>query len=112
MKPSSLSTLATAAFIFVEGMSTVGRSMRLALRMRVSRSAIGSVIMVCAPSPAGLGDARDQPVARQAPEADPADAELAVDRPRPAAQLAAVADADDLARLHELGGVALGGVLL
>src|ERR1700730_12208932 len=104
MKPSSLSTWAMRCFIFVAGMSTTGRSMRLALRMRVSMSAIGSVIIAASPSsPAGLLDAGDQPVGGHVPEADPADAELAVVGPRPAAQLAAQADADDLARLHQLG---------
>src|SRR5713101_1405593 len=45
MKPSSLSTCARCCFKCVEGISTAGDSMRLALRMRVSMSAIGSVIM-------------------------------------------------------------------
>src|SRR5262245_27559656 len=97
MKPSSLSTWATAALSLVAGMSTNWRSIRLALRMRVSRSARGSVIMVV-PSPARLLHAGDQPVAGQVAEADPADAELAVDRPGPAAQPTAQPDADALAR--------------
>ena len=33
-------------FMFVEGISTAGASVRLALRTRVNISAIGSVIMV------------------------------------------------------------------
>src|SRR5262249_8575282 len=94
MKPSSLSTWATPILRRVAGMSTAGRSMRLALRMRVSMSARGSVIMVVVSSPARLDYARDEPVAGHVAEADPADAELAVDRPRPAAQPAAQADAD------------------
>src|SRR2546421_8165790 len=98
MKPSSLSTWATRALSLVAGMSTAGRSMRLALRMRVSMSARESVIMVGSPSPAGLGHARDQSVAGHVAETDAADAELAVDGPRPAAQAAAQADADPLAR--------------
>src|SRR5260370_9654752 len=100
MKPSSLSTWAPAALRRLAGMSTTGRSMKLALRMRVSMSATVSVIMGRLPSPARLGDAGDQPVAGHVPEADAADAELAVDRPRPPAQLAAQADADDVARPH------------
>src|SRR5947208_7858783 len=80
-------------------MSTTGRSIRLALRIRVSMSANGSVIMV-APSPAGLLDARDQPVTRHVAEADPADAEFPVDRPRAATQLAAQPNADAVARPH------------
>src|SRR5205085_1429336 len=84
------------------GISTAGRSMRLALRMRVSMSAIGSVIMAWVPfrSPARLAHAGDQAAAGHVPETDAADAELAVDGPRPPAQLAAQADADLLARRH------------
>src|SRR5579884_2204130 len=100
MKPSSLSTSATAALRRLAGMSTAGRSMKLALRMRVSMSATVSVIMVVGPSPARLGDAGDQPVAGHVAEADAADAELAVHRPRPPAQFAAQPDADDVARPH------------
>src|SRR5262249_48367761 len=81
-------------FSLVAGISTTGRSMRLALRSRVSMSAIGSVIIAGILSPAGLLDARDQAVAGHAAEADPADAELAVHGPRPPAQSAAEADAD------------------
>src|SRR5919108_2326932 len=103
MNPSSLSTWATPILRRVAGMSTAGRSMRLALRMRVSMSARLSVIMVGAPSPAGLLDAGDQAVAGHVAEADAADAELAVDGAGPAAQLAAQPDADHLARRHQLG---------
>src|SRR5690348_17297675 len=88
-------------------MSTAGRSMRLALRMRVSMSARLSVIMVGSPSPAGLLDAGNQAVAGHVAEADAADAELAVDGARPAAQLAAQPDADALARRHLDGAVRL-----
>src|SRR5947209_5051257 len=81
---------------------------RLALRMRVSMSATGSVIMMDSPSPARLLDAGDQPVGGQVPEANPADAELAVDGAGPAAQPAAHADADAVARPQlRLGRVAL-----
>src|SRR3954462_5044772 len=108
MNPSSLSTWARATLSLVAGMSTAGRSIRLALRIRVSMSAIGSVIMVRGPPlPAGLLDARDQPVAGQVAEADAADAELAVDGPGPAAEPAAAADADQLPRLELLGLVRL-----
>src|SRR5262245_30797566 len=118
MKPSSLSTWAMAFLIFVVGMSTTGRSMRLALRMRVSMSASGSVIMVGTPSPARLLHAGDQPVAGHVAEADPADAELAVNRPRSPAQPAAQPNADALARRHlhlvrvALAGLQLGQLLL
>src|SRR5438270_770491 len=63
----------------VAGISTAGRSMRLALRMRVSMSATGSVIMMLGPSPTRLLDAGNQPVGGQIPEANAADAELGVD---------------------------------
>src|ERR1700675_868127 len=99
MKPSSLRTCATAALSLVAGMSTAGRSMRLALRMRVSMSANGSVIMVVS-SPARFLDAGNQAVARHVAEADAANAEFAIDGARPAAQLAAQANADALARRH------------
>src|SRR5262245_50315865 len=81
-------------------MSTIGRSIRLAFRIRVSMSAIGSVIMARLLLPAGLLDAGDQAEAGHVPEADAADAELPVDRPRPAADPAAQPDADHLAGLH------------
>src|SRR4051794_7081198 len=99
-------------------MSTWDRSMRLALRMRVSMSANGSVIIARPPSPASLGDARDQPVAGHVAEADPADAELPIHGPGPAAQPAAQADADQLARGHldlvrgPLVGLELGHLVL
>src|SRR5262249_37185667 len=102
MKPSSLRTWATLILRRDAGMSTAGRSMRLALRMRVSMSANESVIMVVAASPAGLLDARDQPLAGHVGETDPADAELAVHGAGAAAQLAAQPHADLVARPHRL----------
>src|SRR5437764_15109733 len=60
MNPSSRSTLASATFSLVAGISTNGRSMVLALRMRVSMSAIGSVIMAVS-SPRGYQDALRTP---------------------------------------------------
>src|SRR5215218_5883615 len=83
-------------------MSTAGDSIRLALRMRVSMSAMLSVIMaVCAPgSPARFLDARDQALQGHVPETDPAQAELAVDGAGPAAEPAAQADADPVPRLQ------------
>src|SRR4051794_30717744 len=111
MKPSSLSTWAMRCFSWVPGMSTTGRSMRLALRMRVSMSAIGSVIMAFVLSPARFLDARNQPAAGHVAEADAADAELAIHGAGPAAQAAAQADADLVARPElVLGRVALVGL--
>src|SRR5919197_1288280 len=100
MKPSSLSTWATLAFRRVAGMSTAGRSIRQALRIRVSMSANGSVIMVHAPSPAGLFDARDQSVAGHVAETDAADAELAIHRPGPATQPTPALDPNPLPGRH------------
>src|SRR6478672_11810089 len=99
MKPSSLSTCATATLSFVAGISAAGRSIEFALRIRVSMSAIGSVIMAESPRsqvsgirvlggrfrppipgsrllvrlPAGLAHAGDQTVGRHVAEADAAD---------------------------------------
>src|SRR2546425_12242963 len=72
-------------------MSTVALRAAVALRMRVRKSAIGSVSM--AASPARLHQARNLPAAHQLPQAEPAHAEAAVERPRAAAQRAAGAGA-------------------
>jgi len=85
-------------FSFDEGMSTYGRSICTALRMRVNMSAIGSVIISrnspanvchgCSPrppndastrtSPTGLFHPRNHAFVAQLAEADPAQLELAV----------------------------------
>src|SRR5581483_11157289 len=88
-------------------MSTAGRSMRLALRMRVSMSANESVIMGKAPSPAGLFDARNQAIAGHASKTDTADAKFAIHGAGPAAELAPQANADTLARRHLHFGIRL-----
>src|SRR5947209_5049409 len=59
----------------------------LALRMRASMSAIGSVII--AASPTRLRHARDHALVRELPQADPAQPELAEHRARTAAAVAA-----------------------
>src|SRR3954447_19396337 len=60
-----------------------------ALRIRVSMSAIGSVIVIAAPpSPRSLGHTGDLARVRELAQADPAEAELAVHRTRPAAPAA------------------------
>src|SRR5688572_18513263 len=74
--------------------------LRSALRMRVARSAIGSVMVMAripwAPggSPGRLLHARDLSLERERTEAETAAAELAVVGPRAAAQVAAVVLAD------------------
>src|SRR5690606_35995010 len=62
----------------------------LALRMRVSMSAMGSVMVMCRlPSPARLGHAGQLAGVGQLAQADPAQPELAVHRVRAAAPPAA-----------------------
>src|SRR6266536_6050964 len=106
------------------GMPTVSWYAEFAFRSRVSMSAIGSVIVMalrpssprfplfpgdlrCARSrllPAGLGDAGQFAAVRHRAEADPAQAEPAVDGTRPAAAGAAGVTADlELGRPVRLG---------
>src|SRR4051794_40815246 len=81
---------ARASFCLEEGMRTSSCIAVLALRTRVSMSAMGSVmVMVRASSPARLGHAGDLPCVRHVSEADPAQLELAVHRVRSPALLAA-----------------------
>src|SRR5215467_4389976 len=88
MYPSSLRRRAISTFILQLGMVACSCSALLALRMRVSMSAIGSVSTVSL-LPARLRHARDRALVRELPEADPAEAELAEDRARAAAPVAA-----------------------
>src|SRR5579875_162329 len=88
MYPSSLSRRAISTFIFELGIVTRSCSALLALRMRVSMSAIGSV-STAPPLPARLRHAGDRTLVRQLAQADPAEAELAKHRARPAAPVAA-----------------------
>src|SRR6478672_6805307 len=108
---------ATPCLSLLYGMETASWYAWLALRRRVSMSAIGSVIVMAARpflhrgfapepqvrpaaivgceksgssrSPGGLGDARQLAPVRHLPQADAAQAELAVDGLGPAAALAA-----------------------
>src|SRR3954453_14376258 len=63
-------------------MSAVSCAAWIALRIRVRKSAMGSVMGMGLSGlrvlPAGFGHAGDEPVVGQLPQADPADAELAV----------------------------------
>src|SRR5919202_6462858 len=73
------------------GIATVSWSADSPLRMRVRKSAIGSVIdMRAVPSPARLGQPRHVAVVGHLPQADAAEPELAEVRARAAAPLAAV----------------------
>src|SRR5690349_7446746 len=73
----------------------------MALRTRVRKSATGSVIDIRR-LPAALGHARDVAVVRELAQADPAQAELAVDGARAAAAAAT----------RVLAGLVLGGACL
>src|SRR5882672_3836560 len=92
-KPSSLRMVTMATFIFEAGTSTVLCLATCALRMRVRRSAIGSVMLIFRLLPAGLGDARKRAFEREIPEADATQLKLAEKSPRPPAPLAAAASA-------------------
>src|SRR6266404_2243894 len=74
MNPSSLRISAMRSLSFDDGMSTFSCSARLALRMRVRKSAIGSLIMGL---PARLDHAGYLTLERELAEADPARLELA-----------------------------------
>src|SRR5215211_3235420 len=87
MYPSSWRMRAISSFWREVGISALSCNALLALRMRVSMSAIGSVSMVLLP--ARLGHARDLTVVRELTQADPAEAELPVHSARPAAAPAA-----------------------
>src|ERR1700754_2834023 len=81
---------ASDSLSFDDGMRTSSCMAMLPLRMRVSMSAMGSVIMIDQlPSPAGLGHAGQLSRVRQLAQAHPAEAELAEDTVRPAAAAAA-----------------------
>src|SRR5216684_1836021 len=80
---------AMSALMRDEGMSTRVCFAVTALRIRVSMSAIGSVIN----SPAALRHARDVAFERQLPKAQAAQSEFPHVGARPAAQMAAVAQA-------------------
>src|SRR5215471_13663538 len=75
-----------SSFSFEVGITACSCIALLALRMRVSMSAIGSVSIGL---PGRLGHARDRALVGELPQADAAEAELAERRPRPAAPVAA-----------------------
>src|SRR6059058_4534460 len=80
--------ISTLSFEF--GISARSCSALLALRMRVSMSATGSVSMVASLLlPGALGHARDDALVGELPQADAAEPELLVHGARPAAAIAA-----------------------
>src|SRR3954447_23729694 len=85
---------------FDDGTSTVSWAAVMPLRMRVRKSATGSVIDIR--SPTRLRHAGDHAVVRELAQADAAQAELAVHGARPATPAAA----------RVLAGLVLGGALL
>src|SRR5882762_3437094 len=88
--PSSASTRAIASFSFDHGTSVVSLRARLALRMRVRRSAMGSVIISGALLPGCLDQSRNLPLQRELAQTDAAQLEAAEEGARTPAQRAAV----------------------
>src|SRR6476659_11220763 len=93
MNPSSLRSFAISTFSLETGTSSRSCLAIWALRIRVNRSAIGSVMLILwSPRlPTRLDDARQITLQRQVPQMDAAEAELAVVAPGATAQLAAIA---------------------
>src|SRR5215467_13033396 len=100
MYPSSCRMRAISAFNREDGMSTRVCLALTALRIRVSMSAIGSVISlffsiwVTSRSPAALGDSGHVAFERELPETETAQRELPHVRARAPAQVAAVPQPD------------------
>src|SRR5690349_21875393 len=88
MYPCSRRIRASSILNFEAGMSTVSWSAERPLRIRVRKSAIGSVIDMLLP--ARLRQSGDVALVGHLAQADAAEAELAEVRTRPAAALAAV----------------------
>src|SRR5215472_16192941 len=91
MYPSSFRTLAIATLTPDDGMWTVAFSASCALRMRVSMSAIGSVMLICDSLPARLDDARDLAAHRDLAQLVAAEPELSEHAPWTPGQRAAIA---------------------
>src|SRR5215213_4708881 len=70
---------ASSFLSFDEGISTVSWAAMIPLRMRVRKSAMGSVMLIPIPLPAGLGHAGGVALVGHLAQADPAEAELVVD---------------------------------
>src|SRR5260221_8405273 len=92
MKPSDLRMRAISRFVREAGTTTSVWRAWEGLRTRVSMSAIGSEMFIGLP--ARLCDARQLALEGALPEADPAQREAAHERPRTAADDAAVVPAD------------------
>src|SRR5450759_1957624 len=83
---------AISAFSLEAGTSTFGWRAPIALRTRVSMSAIGSLVIVLLLHflPASLGHTRNLAIEGELTEAEAANSELAQERPRPSTTPAAV----------------------
>src|SRR5262249_54423753 len=89
--PSSTATRTMASLRRDQGTSTCSLRAPLALRIRVSRSAIGSVIDMGVPRlPTRLGEPGDLPLARQIAQAEPTHLEATIEGPRPPAERAPI----------------------
>src|SRR5664280_3073460 len=91
MNPSSWRIFESSSLTLDAGASQRSLPTSTALRIRVRRSAIGSVIVITHPLPARLGHAREVSLQGELAEAQPAKLELAHVRARAAAELATVA---------------------
>src|SRR5687768_2160428 len=102
MKPSRFIASKMATLRRLPGTTQFCAPLIRALRMRVSMSAIGSVIMVSISLPRGLAHAGDLTLQCELTETAPADPELAVVRSRTTTQLAAVVTPTRELRLLQL----------
>src|ERR1700739_1937015 len=91
MEPSSFSTLTIAALRREEASCTSALPAVWPLRMRVRRSAMGSVMLMPRPAPARLGQAGNLPAARDFADLHPREPELAVHTARAPGDGAAIA---------------------
>src|SRR5579863_10135663 len=89
MKPSRSRTLARFSLSLELGILTLSNIAALALRIRVSMSAMGSVIVMSIPLPTGLRHAGHLARVHHHPQTDPTQPELAVHRTWSSAALAA-----------------------
>src|SRR5512136_605215 len=94
MKPSSWRILDSSSLTLEAGTSQRSLPACTALRMRVRKSAMGSVIVIAHPLPARLGHAREVALQGQLAETQAAQLELADVGARTTAQFAAVAVPD------------------
>src|ERR1039457_3320600 len=88
--PSSFNTLRMASFSFEEPTPTVGLPADCALRIRVRRSAIGSVMLIVRASPTRLRQAWDFTAIGRFPQLGARQSELAVHAARASGNRAAV----------------------